>query len=245
MTSDTQTTANRQSSEALLAFLGEERERRCQALMDEAKTRVRDIETACEEQKARLLAAGRRPFTALRRTASLAVAGPARREVEAVASRKMGAAVETILAGCRERLREFAGTSVFSAVFESLLQEALEGARDQLRVDGLRDVAGTVRVAAGDEALCRRLLADLGSPLEVRVDDEVWGGAVLDLADGKYCLRNTLDSRMARQDHDLRMIATTRIHYGLSKRLDGVSQKMQEQLANPTREGLTPGAGDT
>lgn len=245
MTPDTQSPATAQSSDALLRFLEEERERRSQALMDEAKLRVRGIEDSCEAQKASMLAEGRRPFNALRRTVSLAVAGPARREVEAVASRKMGAAVETILSGCRERLREFAGSSVFSAVFEFLLQEALEGAREPLRVAGVRDVAGTARVAAGDEALCRRLLTDLGSPLEVRADQDVWGGVVLDLCDGKYCLRNTLDSRMARQDHALRMVATTRIHYGLSKRLDGVSEKMQEQLAAPTSGSPTPGAADT
>ena len=226
-------------------YLQDERQRRCQELLDQSKARVREIEAACEQQKVRLLAEGRRPFVSLRRTVALAVSGPARRDVEAVASRKMGEAVETILAGCRERLRVYADTSVFVAVFESLLREAVEGARQQLRVADVREVSGTARVAASDEALCRRILTTLGCPLEVQVDDEVWGGVVLDLAGGTYCLRNTLASRMARQDHDLRMVATTRIHYGLSKRLEGVSERMQEQLADLPRERDDAKTGDT
>ena len=215
MTESAQTLPEREPPAEVLAYLRQEQIRRCDALRVEASERIREIEAASQEQRQRLLEEGRRAFPALRRSVTVSVAGPARREAEAVAARKMGDSVERILVECRERLREFSASSVFSAVLDSLIREVVEGAMEMLHVSDPTTISGRLHASPADVETCRRVASSMALALEVVADDTVWGGVELWVNNDAYRIRNTLESRMARQDGDLRMVATQRIHQKL------------------------------
>jgi vacuolar-type H+-ATPase subunit E/Vma4 len=215
MTDTQQTAPQSEPPPEVLAYLRDEQARRCAALRIEARERIQEIEAAGRDQQKRLLDEGRRAFPALRRSVTIAVAGPARREAEAVAARKMGDAVERILVECDGRLREFAASSVFSAVLDSLIREVVEGAMEMLHLSDPTAISGRLHTSPADEAVCRTLVTSMGLALEVVADDTVWGGVELWVNGDTDRIRNTLESRMARQDGDLRMVATQRIHQKL------------------------------
>ncbi|NQU38657.1 MAG: hypothetical protein HQ523_01760 [Lentisphaerae bacterium] len=233
MTDTPQPPPAREAPAALLVYLRDEQTRRCDTMRVEAGERIREIEVDCRTQKEHLLEAGRRTFVALRRSVTTSVAGPARREVDAVAASKMGDAVEQILADCRARLREFAAGPVFPSVLELLVSEAVAVARDVLQVSADREVTGRLHAGPHDVIACRGVVSSHGLAIEVVSDESVWGGVELWVAADTYRIRNTLESRMARQDMALRMVATQRIHHGLADRTDGQGQPLVDDAMAP------------
>ena len=163
MTEPLQSDPGRETPTEVLAYLKEEQARRCEAVRVEARERIQEIEAACRDQKEQILNEGRRALPALRRSVTISVAGPARREAEAVASHKMGDAGERIMAGCHDRLRELADTSVFSAVLESLVCEVVEGAMQLQRVSQASEIRGRLHAGPNDASACQRIVARNGA----------------------------------------------------------------------------------
>jgi vacuolar-type H+-ATPase subunit E/Vma4 len=164
-----------------------------------------------------MLAASGREFDSLEHSVRISTVGPAKREADVMTSRKMGEAVERILDQSRDRLRNYAAGPVFSAALGALLTETVVQARELLHAVDLKSVQGRISVAPQDVEVCRSLADQQGLACEIVGDDSVWGGVEFLSADKRYRIRNTLESRLARQESELRAVATKRIQQEVAK----------------------------
>ncbi len=198
-------------------YLQEESNRRSELMFEDAEKQVRDLRTDCAQRKDVILAASRREFDSLEHSVRISTVGPAKREADVMTSRKMGEAVERILDQCLDRLRNYAAGPVFPAALAALLTETVVQARELLHAVDLKSVQGRISVAPQDVEVCRSLADQQGLACEIVGDDSVWGGVEFLSADKRYHVRNTLESRLARQESELRSVATKRIQHEVAK----------------------------
>lgn len=204
----------------LARYLQEERKRRCEKLRAAAAERSRDIIAEYEQREREIRAAAADEQEDLKTEIRASILRPARRNAESVTLRQLGEGVDRALEGCRKRLRAFAASPAFGDIIPLLLAEAASCAA---RLTGTADGAplGTVVVAPADADACRAAVGKLGLSIEVREDDAIWGGVMIETPGREHLVHNTLETRMFRKEYELRAVATGMFEQAFRERNTG------------------------
>lgn len=95
-------------------------------------------------------------------------------------------AVDDVFKQVAERLSAMRGTAEYEKVFAALVREALDGV----------DAEAEIQVAPADEALAKKVAADMGATATVSPVLETIGGVVVSTHGGRVIRRNTFESRL-------------------------------------------------
>jgi V/A-type H+/Na+-transporting ATPase subunit E len=173
-----------------------------QSMEMDAALRIREVQAAAESCVGETLEAARRQADEVRAGHMAEAASRieverhqrlyrAREEAKAGLARIREEHLRSAVAAAREELACRRGQDGYPDVLEGLLREAL----DTLGEDGAR-----VHVDPRDEATVRALLEHPPGGLPVLPDLETTGGVVVDSADERIRVDNTLESRLARAE---------------------------------------------
>lgn len=96
------------------------------------------------------------------------------------------AAVDDVFKQVADRLAAMRGTAEYERVFAALVREALDGV----------DADAEIQVAPADEALAKKVVAEMGVQATVAPVLDTIGGLVVSTHGGRVVRRNTFESRL-------------------------------------------------
>lgn len=181
------------------------------AISASGELQVRQIEARTQAQVDEILAKARQEAEQLRQTAYHQEASPAVRERARILHQARLQAlqmtgglreslVEEALQRARQQLAELRTQDCYARVYASLLQEALT----ELGETGGQALAPYLEVDPRDRWLVDSLLSEMGLNLDMRENLQCWGGLVARSADERVAVINTLEARLARATPYLR-----------------------------------------
>lgn len=191
----------------LARWLSEEACRRRAHIEANMRAEVERIRCSAGQEAAETLRAERSSFEPLGKRVQAEATARAERESAMLVLRAVGDGVDKTIHRCERHLRDLAASDAFASIFERLLLESVTEGKRLRPAASEGAVIGEFLVAATDTVRCRAILERHHIQASVTASPLVWGGTELRVAETPYVIRNTLLSRLHKQETELRRMA--------------------------------------